>query len=370
MKKMLMALVLIMALISGVCAYAEELALPEITEYFPDDIEFVEEIDSNMRMYYAADSEKLIEDIALYSYYLFDGYGFDNLGYDIESSDTFEYLYISTYNGSADIEKEYIDECSEPCYILFALAGYEDGAILVVCTADGISMDGEATAAASADTTTYTAPIAGNDGLLVMPMEECFSGITRSYMYVDDNYYGYRYIEQGRYYDGEGSDEYREMYVDYVDALVDSGYYTLIEHSENSLHEIWCLGYTGNADLEEFRVRTDQTDDAVIIIQLLFEDGYVYYSQDIATTNLEEAAEASGLLNGSSGGGSSSSYDNEKDGFSCPRCYGHGKSTCTTCWGTGQVDDSSMSSGRSTCRDCRGMGNDTCDYCDGSGWID
>lgn len=133
-------------------------------------------------------------------------------------------------------------------------------------------------------------------------MEEYFDGIERGYMFMgdsiigEDNYYGCRYANQGRYYDGDGNDEYRAMYEQYVNDLVSTGYYVLLAHEDDNLSERWRLGYAGDSELETFRIWKSDNADAVIVVDLLYEDGRVYYSEDIATTNLEEAAIASGFL--------------------------------------------------------------------------
>lgn len=211
-------------------------------------------------------------------------------------------MYIKYYYGDADIESEYMDDCPEPCYVLFGLTGYDEGALIASCVADGITIGDISAESVQTETAAYAPPVAGNDGLLVMSMEEYFDGIERGYMFMgdsiigEDNYYGCRYANQGRYYDGDGSDEYRAMYEQYVSDLVSTGYYVLLAHEDDNLSERWRLGYAGDSELKTFRIWKSDNADAVIVVDLLYEDGRVYYSEDIATTNLEEAAIASGFL--------------------------------------------------------------------------
>lgn len=169
-------------------ACADGLVIPDIPAVY-ENIKLLE-ADGNIRMYYAEDGDQALEGVKFYAYTLFELYDFDSLAYDTESSDSIIYLYIKYYYGDADIESEYMDDCPEPCYALFALTGYDEGVLIVSCVAYGIIIGDISSETAQTETTAYAPPVAGNNGLLVMPMEEYFDGIELSYMFMGDSISG------------------------------------------------------------------------------------------------------------------------------------------------------------------------------------
>lgn len=343
-------------------ACAAGLVIPDITEVY-ESAELRAE-DGNMRAYDVETVEQAAECAALYIDALTE-YGFGSFETDSETIDSILLIYIDEYSGDADIESGDIGG-AKPCFVLMGLGAYDGGVLILLKTTDGITVGSDRSDAVVSNAAAYVPPVADDDGLLVMPIDEYLDGLTLSCATRESgsNHYGYHYLGQGRYYGGGGSDEYRAMYERYVNDLVATGYYTLLEHSEDSLSETWRLGYTGDAALETFTVWRDQADDAVIVVDLLFDDANVYYSADILTTNYSQVVKSN-----DANGGAADDRGEIDTSMTCPRCHGYGTQQCTLCWGSGQVSDDSMSTGRSTCPRCRGRGYETCDYCDGNGTI-
>ena len=217
----------------------------------------------------------------------------------------------------------------------------------------------------------YTSPIAGDNGLLVVSPEEYFDGaVERTQTGGNDDqtpYYSYIYFSQGA--EGQsspGNDDTWALFIEYKDALIDSGYYEQVDYKKDNYNEYWILHYIGPESLTHFGLFRSSDENAAIVIHSLMGRAYVFYAKDIRTTNYEEAYPFGTVPSGNSSG--SSGNDEEQWDF-CTDCSGHGNVTCTNCWGSGQVSSATSSSGRRTCGVCSGRGNVTCSKCGGSGKI-
>ena len=194
--------------------------------------------------------------------------------------------------------------------------------------------------------------IAWDDGLNVMSPEQYLGIKPCDQIYQQDNYYTYRYIDRGfEKYENKNLEDWYAM-ADYLNALIDSGYYKIIEHSSSERVEYWCLGYTGFKSIKVFGANRSSTQEAAIIIQSHFGDIYVWYSVDILTDDLDETQKRLGT---------DIFVKNNNDGPSilptCDACNGSGD--CTYCWGRGTDGI--------TGRDCAVCDRGNCSYCHGSG---
>lgn len=344
------------------------LAIPDLADCAPDAVTFAQE-QSGIRVYLSDDVDALLDAMVQYFTVLDSHFGLTGFDTDEESSDTFFYLYVSEYTGDADLTPTYMDECPVPCYLLAAIAPQSNGSYLTaVMAVDGIEFtaDMPETTTTAADTTSYTAPVLGYNGLLVMAPEEYNSDIPGvSTLSAEGNWYGYQYIDCGAEWYDNGNNEIWELLKDYVYALVDTGYFEIIEHNTDDLQEIFYLKYTGPETVRTFGAKIDDRRDAAIIVESLLGFVYVQYSLDIIVNNLEEVMEEKGYSTpGSSTGGSSGSSTPERN---CAKCSGYRTVKCSTCWGTGQQNSPTTSTGKIACRGCGGRGSVTCSACGGSG---
>ena len=203
------------------------------------------------------------------------------------------------------------------------------------------------------------AVIADDDGLLVVSPEEYFDGqLTRSTTSVNDGRtaYCYIYYAQGaeRQASSGGNNSTWALFKEYKDALIRSGYYEEIDYLKDKYEERWVLAYIGSGS---------KSSSHAITIKSLLGGVWVYYTNDIRTTNYDETDP----YNVSVSRSSSPSSGNDDKWYTCSKCHGSGAVTCTKCWGSGQVSTSTLSSGRKSCSTCGGRGRITCDKCGGSG---
>ena len=198
--------------------------------------------------------------------------------------------------------------------------------------------------------------IAWDDGLSVMSPEQYLGIKPCDHIYQQDNYYGYRYINRGFKKYGDKSKNCEEWYAmeDYLNALIESGYYEVIEHTISSTKdkEYWCLGYTGSKAIHLFGADRKSTQSAAIVIISAYGDFYVRYSVDILTDDLDETQKRLGtdIFVKSNNNGPSILP-------TCDACNGSGD--CTYCWGRGTDGI--------TGRDCAVCDRGNCSYCHGSG---
>lgn len=212
----------------------------------------------------------------------------------------------------------------------------------------------------------YKAPIAGNDGLLVMSAEEYLGIDACDHIYQQDNWYKYRYSNRGYKWYDNGTDDPVDWYrmKDYVDGLVSSGYYEVLEHKgPDGDEEYWCLGYTGPGSVRRtFGANLISTQKAAIVVESNLGDITVGYSLDVITSDLEDTQYRLGkniFEPKPSGGGSSEEW--------CIPCGGSGD--CSDCGGTGEVRKHVAGTTDYIYQDCLScFGSGDCRSCGGDGW--
>ena len=171
------------------------------------------------------------------------------------------------------------------------------------------------------------ADIVSNKGLTVLSPEQYLGIEPCDTISAQDNWYKYQYTNRGLpwySYGTSNSVDWRRM-EKYVNALVDSGYYVVLEHEHpNPEEEYWCLGYVGPGSVAKtFGANGNTTQKAAIVVKSDLGDIGVYFSLDITVDDIDETQKRLGKnvfdepVN--SGGGSSG-----------------GKSTCLSCGGSGR----------------------------------
>ena len=174
--------------------------------------------------------------------------------------------------------------------------------------------------------------IATNDGLTVMSPEEFLSIDPCDNLSKADTHYTYVYTNRGYKYHNYGTTipvDWFQMQ-EYVNALVESGYYEIMEYSSDPDDAYWLLGYTGPATVKNtFSLHHGMTDRTVIALRNFIGDIKVYYSKDILTTDIDETQQRLGKYvvdTYSSATASSTTSDS-----ACTYCGGDGK--CDRCGG-------------------------------------
>ena len=209
------------------------------------------------------------------------------------------------------------------------------------------------TPAPTATPSPYKAPIVGNDGLLVMSPEEYLGIESCDDIIQEKNWYKYKYENRGYEWHGDGTDNPVDWYrmEDYVDALVDSGYYKIVAHEKpEDNKEHWYLSYIGPGSVKRvFNPYNNNVNaKAAIVVSSFIGDINVYYSLDIITNDLEDTQyrlnkyinvvnpwSASSSGSGSGGGGSSGHWETVEEEVDCPICtFGN----CSICGGDGKYE--------------------------------
>lgn len=185
-----------------------------------------------------------------------DSEGVFGMEFDFGKSITLSALEVYTASAECAIcgGDAVCDTCGGKGYLEMTAYGSKD-TVRVACT--GGCTEGKCLACGAGidlpipaqDTKTYTPPIVGNDGLIVMSPEQYLeiepcNQITIS----DDACYVYHYDKCGREWSGRGSNEKWAMMESYVQALVDSGYYEVSDYEQGSYATIWCIRYIGPAE--------------------------------------------------------------------------------------------------------------------------
>ena len=365
MKKMLTLMLSLLLMLGALApaAMAQSVSLPPF-EYFGEDIILGQaDAANNMYVYECADMDVLLDAIVLYSNIL--GYYYDVTSFQIddESSDMFSYFYFTEYTGDADLMPETMDACPAPCYVMIAVGATQESYLAIVMGVDGITFDDDLS---RLDQPTYEPPIAGEDGLVIYAPEDYNDAIPGcDALSISDNHYGYRYVSGGAPSYGNGDQKTWDLFVDYINALANSGYYQIALHEKDDLEERYALIYTGPGTVKEtFGTKVDETGYALMFDSLLG-DVFFYASFDIMLSNIEEVMASKGYdING---GGSNDNGGSSTPERPCPKCSGYKTIKCTSCWGSGQVDTVTLSSGKKSCPKCNGRGTVTCDSCNGSG---
>lgn len=176
--------------------------------------------------------------------------------------------------------------------------------------------------------------LATNDGLTVKSPEQFLevdpcTDITHE----GGNWYKYTYANKGLKWKSHGDPTAWKVFETYVDMLVDTGYYKLLEHGKpDDDVEFWCLGYTGSGSVKKtFKVGYTNTY-AAIVVRCNLGDAEVYFSLDITADDLDETQARLGKSIGLREDGKD--VTSTKDGNTkCTYCDGDGK--CNRCDGKG-----------------------------------
>lgn len=379
MKKLFSAIMCFVLILTAVpLALAEEICIPDITLFYSDDIEHIyTDETSGFRAYVSTDVEAMLESIVGYCGLLCTEYGFANVEFDTESSDTFVYIYVKDYNGSSDVEPEYLDNCPTPCSVLFGITTADDEFVAIIAMADGISISDTPVAGEGAGA--YVSDITGADSYdhAVLPDPGLFFNCSR----MEDKHSDPHQCELVSYrfnMDNGGFDAVEE----FINMLEAGGYHlTRTNYVASDYMDVtgqifvdYTYRYDGPYEVGSYINWDDEWDgDVHILIGYYYDRGEIgltfYYGEgfslvDSGLRTTQTLVDRSGNSSVSSG----SSWDDDDEAVpECNICWGSGESTCDTCWGSGQVSSSATSSGRETCDDCRGRGRDTCWACGGSG---
>ncbi len=388
------------------------LTLPNFGECYPDELEFLT-YDEGLNAYvFIADTADIIVEIVLeYLGMLCDEYGFTGIEYESDSSDVFVYVYLSGYNGDADIQAQYIDNCPTPCYVLFALTSNDEMAVAIVTAADGISFTDLPADMTGADEASDETPSDTADVPAEIPAEvpaevpDEIPTEVPAEVPAETGAKAYNYAvlpDPGQFFrcarrEDQPSEPHQCYLVSYLFGMDNGGFEAVEEYLalltgggwqltqtnfiESDYMDVtgqifvdYTFSYDGPYDVGSYIDWDGNWDGDVHILIGYYYDrgeiGFSFYFGD-GFTLVDPGTHTTEYLDDHvyfPGGDSPINWDDdEEDVPDCNICWGSGKATCDTCWGTGQVDTTSTSSGKKTCGDCRGMGRDTCWACGGSG---
>lgn len=175
--------------------------------------------------------------------------------------------------------------------------------------------------------------VATNDGLTVMSPEQ-FLGIEPcDRIFGKDDYYSYVYTNRGHKWDDWGTEIPLDWFQmkEYVEALVKSEYYEILEHKNpSSDEEYWTLGYIGPGDITHlFTVSNSMQQKAAIVVRCSLGDIRVAFSKDILTADINETQQRLGKQVVDTH--SSATSSTAPSGGPCTYCGGDGK--CDKCGG-------------------------------------
>lgn len=201
---------------------------------------------------------------------------------------------------------------------------------------DGTAASDNQKSAARTQGTAGTKAVATNDGLTVLSPEQYLGIDPCDEIYRDDNHYTYAYTDRGYKYHGSGTANPVDWYKmeEYVNALVESGYYEILEHSDDPDDAYWTLRYIGPAEVKNtFYLYYGMSDQAAITLRNFIGDIKVRYSIDILTADIDETQQRLGeyVLGTQKSTSSSSSIFADR----CTQCGGDGR--CNSCGGSGKI---------------------------------
>jgi len=179
--------------------------------------------------------------------------------------------------------------------------------------------------------------IATNDGLTVLSPEQYLGIEPCDEIRADDDRYGYVYTDRGYVYHGSGTTNPVDWYrmEEYVNALVESGYYEILEHSSDTEDAYWSLRYIGPAKVKRtFDLYYGMSDQAAITLRNFIGNIKVYYSRDIMTADIDETQQRLGTYYVDTPQNTSSG---NLSGDRCTFCGGDGK--CDECGGSVWYND-------------------------------
>ncbi|MBQ2956096.1 MAG: hypothetical protein IJE08_06515 [Clostridia bacterium] len=341
----LTAVVLMLSALSP-AAFAEalpELTLPGLASCNAEEAVLVS-AESGVYIYECADVESAFMCAVQHAAVLTE-YGFDSVTMDQESNESFVYLCVTEYTGSADIEPELLVDCKTPCYVIYGLTNYAGHYVVCVTASEGIVFDDEAAVSEDPEL------ILGEEGRYIMAPEEYLELLPAQDISIDNGWYMYIY--------GGQKDGYREKFLQFRDDLIASGYYELVDQ-QGGVVELYALDYIGPDEVENF---WNFNAYGSIMIEFFGESVWLCVSNDIILSNLQEIAER--YAGYTPGGADNSGGSTEKTAEKCIKCGGSGKMECKACNG-GWVDDPGSSLGKKMCTKCN-FQKVPCDWCGGSG---
>ena len=373
MKKLIIALLLAAAMLFGAAALAESVVLPDPAYYFGKTAEYdydaiIIMFDAYPEAEYDAYTTPLVEkygmDITIskededmkFCCMIKPGVDGSQIAVDcLRESDSEQYiafrceenislekLDVYTVSSTCDLcgGDGVCDTCGGKGYLEMKAYGSNE-TVRIACT--GGCADGQCTACGGEQTTSsYTPPIVGNNGLLVMSPEQYLGIEPCNGIYADNGCYVYKY-------DAYGSDEKWAIMKSYVQALVDSGYYEISNHSKSSTSENFELRYIGPAEI----VRG--SFDIKVRSYVGFCNVRWRISNNVAPDDLEEKKIYFGIDDDPNPDDDNS--DDDSILKTCKVCNGDRK--CTYCRGKGT---DGITGG-----DCAVCFNGTCPACNGTG---
>lgn len=330
MKKIVLSLLICMLVFTMLLptAFAAGASIPDFADCAPGLVTFDSEYSPNLRIYLSDNEDDLFEALGIYFTILQSDCNLGGMDFDEESSDTFCYVYLTEYYGSADISPEYMDDCPVPCYVCMAFAPKSDGSVLVVVMcAEGMNF--------GAFVPSYDdAPVQAvySNGTVIADI----ATFTGESFYCDEIDLS-NSVDDADWYSFQPNSYDIDLYTlgqDYVQALVDSGYYELMDEGNTMEWYNWHLKYTGRADLPEM---DDPMVDYDLCISIRQPDVFAYYKNP-GITFVEEREEQDGPsypgtdTSSSSSGGSSGHWEYREVEVDCPSCtFGN----CSVCGGDG-----------------------------------
>ena len=134
--------------------------------------------------------------------------------------------------------------------------------------------------------------IVTNKGMTVLSPEQYLDIDPCDTISAQDNWYKYQYTNRGLPWYDYGTKNPVDWYrmESYVNALVKSGYYVVLEHEHpNPEEEYWCLGYVGSGSVSKtFGANSNTTQKAAIVVKSDLGDIGVYFSLDITVDDIDE----------------------------------------------------------------------------------
>lgn len=338
MKKIVLSLLCCMLVFTMLLptAFAAGASIPDFADCAPGLATFHAEYAPNQRVYLCDNADDMFEALGIYITTLQADYNLGGMGIDEESSDTYYYVYLTEYYGSADIAPVYMDDCPVPFYVLLAFAPQSDGSILtaVMCT-DGMNFG------ASAPSYDDDSVQLVHDDDFVQAVYGDGAVIADIATFTGESFYCAEIdlisgVDDADWYSFHPNSYDIDLYTlgqDYVQALVDSGYYELMDEGNTMEWYEWDLKYTGRADLPECDDPMMPYDLNVTIRQ---PDVFAYYKNP-GITFVEEHEEQDGPSypgtdTPSDNGGSSGHWEWREVEVDCPSCtFGN----CSVCGGDG-----------------------------------
>lgn len=311
MKKLCLFIVCALLLMCGASALADEVVLPHPGYYFGRNFNgFAVYFDEYPKAEYDAYVSLLIEQ-----------YGMEIMDEQILPSGEFVFL---AKPGAKDYQ------VFVTCYKKYYLGEYEYG--LEYDFSEDVILSAMETYSPVAE----EKGIATNAGLTVLSPEQYLGIDPCDEIYRNDNSYTYKYSNRGYKYHGSGTSNPVDWYKmeEYVNALVESGYYEILEHSDDTDDAYWTLRYIGPAKVKNtFYLYYGMSDQAAIAVRNFIGDIKVFYSKDILTADIDETQERLGKY--VVGTQQSTSSGNSIFDKRCSTCGGDGR--CNSCGGSGQV---------------------------------